>query len=259
MTIAKSLLDGAVFGSIFLFRDVFLGFTWNCKESPLQKKVDLLAKQMEVDVPIRTLEKDSWAWYAHGCSLYGKAAITVPSLQFGTKFKDSEVTAVLAHEIAHIKHNDAFWFGLLVTVTVVAFSIISSWILAPLLPFVVNSLILNGCVLWVIHLRSVSQENQADDEALQYLNNQQKRAFIHFFEKVRKQNLMLRNSINTGTWYGKILNGFVRLIINSNGEDLRARFTHPTLESRIAKVQKSIQEEPSWSWLPWKWRASRAA
>jgi len=215
---------------------------------------------MGVEVPIHVFENDYRPWHAHGCSLYGKAAITVPSLYFGERVNNDQHTAILAHEVAHIKHNDAAWFGLLVVTSVVAFSILGS-VLTPFVPFIVKNILINGCILYVMHFRSVSQENRADDEALQFLNTKQKRAFIRFLEGVRDKNIALRNSINTETWYGKILNGLIRLQINSKGENLQARITHPTLESRIAKIQKSIQEEPSvvWSWLPWKWKVSRAA
>ena len=100
-------LGGPILGSVSAsaFRDLFLGFTVAREISPLQEKTQELAKKMGVTIPVRAVEQSRFSWAAHGCVFFGLAHISVPS-----DLVDSVLhTAILAHEIAHIKLNDCFW------------------------------------------------------------------------------------------------------------------------------------------------------
>jgi len=220
-------------GAVLSARDlllypVILGSSAGC--GSLKKKVDQLKEKMGIDIPITVSANDSFPWAAHGCAVYGRAGITVPTREVGhfTSESDDIRTAILAHEISHIKHNDGAWGLAIILVTFAAFSVIF-WYTFPvvLLPYVD----LFACIpaMTAFFIRSVRQEKAADKEACKYLTSSQKKAFCDFFDRLLKAQIKYRNEKGISNFS----RAWRRLTIDENGESLMGRLTHPTLASRI--------------------------
>lgn len=222
-------INSLIMGSVLSARDLFLypvklGSSAGC--GSLQKKVDQLKEKMGVDIPITVAVNDSFPWAAHGCSVYGRAGITVPST--GVLYSPDTQIAILTHEISHIKHNDGAWMLVAALVTF-AVSTVFLWYTLPAALVTYVEWIAMIPTLAAFFIRSVRQEKAADREACKYLTTSQKKAFCDFFDRLLKAKIKYRNE--------KGLSGFSRawrhLTIDKNGESLLGRLTHPTMTSRI--------------------------
>lgn len=225
-------LGGPILGSVSAsaFRDLFLGFTVAREISPLQEKTQELAKKMGVTIPVRAVEQSRFSWAAHGCVFFGLAHISVPS-----DLVDSDLhTAILAHEIAHIKHNDCFWMFVITTITSIAACSIAPYLFPTSVFF--QQIFCFLSFLFAVHVKSVRQEKFADAEAMRYLNNDQKLAIGEFFEVSREANLRNRAAEGKPKWV-KFLK---RCWIDANGDSLRGKFSHPSLISRIEKFREAL-------------------
>lgn len=214
----------------------FLPGTIGCPRSPLQKKVNELAKRMGVATPIRVVEQDLFPWAAHGAVLYGKGAITVPNAIFHPN--PNAVTGILAHELAHIKHND--WVRIVLILPAIA-TVVSAVLLPLNLPQLVETLLWIVGVCLPLQRVLINRESQADDEALRYLSYVEKRALMNDFDKIRRERLEWRNEKDLSS-----LSRFIRKCrVTSTGEVSLLVRTHPTLSSRIEKIRRSMGS-PSW-------------
>jgi Zn-dependent protease with chaperone function len=233
--------DVGKLSACFLARDYFLvpvktGVDEGCEN--LQEKVDTLRKKMDVPIPIKVVKHSAFPWHAHGALIYGSGGITVPRLFFFQASEDAQI-AILAHEIAHIKHND----GPMLLVTLIIIEVVFNIFLWSVLPAVLLPYL--GLIMYIpfftgIFLRSVYQERLADLEACKYTTNTQKRAMIEVFENLRQKNLEWRNDpAITGIW-----KSLRRLRVDEKGDSLFARITHPPLTERICYITEQIKPEP---------------
>lgn len=251
-TLAPNL---GILSAIPILRDWFLvpvrvGDDDGCEG--LQKKVDDLKRKMDVNIPIKVAEYPLMPWAAHGTACFGAAGITVPSKEIDPEKREEDdlQIAILAHEISHIKHNDGAWIFAVTVVSVVA-SYVLAWLICPPAWIFVAEQVVAIPLLAAMSARSRRQEHAADVEACKYLTDRQKEKIGDWFENIRHARILYRNAPNLST----ISTLWRKFWINSEGEHLIGRLTHPTQKSRVQYFRSQIRNEPSKTsffpkWIP---------
>ncbi len=206
---------------------------------------------MGVDIPIKVAEHPAIPWAAHGGVCFGAGGITVPSTELKENLRENDdvQTAILAHEISHIKHNDGPWI-LVITLVTLAVATVFAWWACPEAWFFIAEQLIVIPVLAALFIRSRIQERAADVEACKHITNAQKQAISDWFEKHRQNRLDDRNDPNLSPVWKLIK----KCLINSDGDSLLGRLTHPSLKSRAQYFRSQITKEPTKttsSWLRW--------
>lgn len=260
MNVTGILLSyNATLGMIHTFRHYFLfPAKWGKEEgcAKLQEKVDALREKMKVSIPIKVAVNPWMSWSAHGAAIYGKGAITVPPSEIdpNEKLSDDVQTALLAHEIAHIKYNDGPWPFL---ITIVVFTV-SSFFLWHVLPIeIAHYGFLFSLIPSISEMfrQMVLQERQADTKACKALSIDQKKAFLNWLER---QWIEMRNYRNDPRVY-TITSIWRKTWYDPGGNFVLKRLSHPTWKERIYLVRSQIKAEervepqikqPRWlSWI----------
>lgn len=141
---------------------------------------------------------------------------------------DKEASGFLVkHEIGHIKHNDGITIPSLLAICHIAsiclglavpsFALVHAIILVELVNIIAHPLITN----W--------REAKADDFAIKHSSPQELVGGIRFFRALQEKYIEKRN---THLWN--------RLFFSSSGES-RLDTSHPSLASRIQKIQKALR------------------
>jgi hypothetical protein len=149
---------------------------------------------------------------------------------------------IIAHELAHIKSNDAF------TIPGIGFlaSLTSSIGLSILLSIgVLSAAASSGFILVAVVIGAVAQiafsqyrEAQADKKALSVCTLEEKRKAKKFLEQLQEDEIKYRNEKNISV----ITQIYRKLTISKTGE-FRLDIMHPSLASRIEMIQKSITDQ----------------
>ena len=218
---------------INIFRHIYLGpVRSRNKENALEEKVSSLAKKMGVRGKIEVVKNNNvgYVFEAYGCSAFGKAGITLPA-HLMNPFSEKTDTAMLAHEIAHIKNNDAMWLWMIPVIVAVAVTVL----FLAVAPLVTAEFL--GFIVEIISLVAYSRfcEQRADLEACKYLTNDEKRAFADWMKSYQKLNLDRRNKKGIGI----IQRLWRNLTYDAKGNDL-LDFFHPSLSTRIKKIEETM-------------------
>lgn len=222
-----------------LYEGVFFGSLWDCKPSSLQQKVDDLANKMGVKTPVKALEDNDQSWRAHGNALFGQAAITVPHLGTNQLFSDDLSTAILAREIAHIKNNDSFRSLLVLTMSVVLPILFPPFSCSGIASKLLWATIKFAGVFGLQHFHTQYLENQADEEVLKILTDNQKKALADWYEQTLIENVQWRSEKEISP----IKKRFRRACVNTNGNYFDANLIHTSLTSRVKRIRDSICEK----------------
>jgi hypothetical protein len=222
----------------FFLLPVKLGDTLYCRK--LQEKADAIAKRMGVQIPITVSEHPSFPFMAHGTVLHGRGGITVPANEW--KKNNPAINAILAHEIAHIKHNDGLIWACLVTVSYVALNILFTCMTG--VPWVGDLMGGLGALL-TLSISSIKREEAADAEALKHITDADKKAFIHLLKREIETNKWVWKDAENEPFYSRF---FTRLLVNSEGEYLLNSLTHPTHANRIKTWEASLTKKPTTLW-----------
>jgi len=154
-------------------------------------------------------------------SPYGTAAVFLR-----TKFYETDKDAcnfAIKHEISHIKHNDAFTMSFVPLVCQLAAAIFGLYYLS--FSYAVRLAVTAGFIS--NSLFSVWREEKADDFAIENSSNEELKGARRLFIAMQEIHIKLSD-----TFLGSIL-------ITPDGEN-RLDFEHPSLKSRIQKIEKAL-------------------
>ncbi|NGX48381.1 MAG: Protease HtpX [Chlamydiae bacterium] len=199
----------------------------------IQKKVNELKKKMNVSIPVTVMTGTEWA--ASNSPAPGEQAeIYFPALPMEEIPTTSDCeTAILAHELAHLKFDHSskqYLYSLLKKIMPIIFSLVASTLIidhffptefANLKFFAkANAIALFFIVVFKDKQHHRVNEVEADTEALKYLNRKEKLARM---EDLKAHQLKARQQQN---WLDEKIGKFFG--------------THPSDKSRIEQIQKNI-------------------
>jgi Zn-dependent protease with chaperone function len=161
-------------------------------------------------------------------SYIGKNACIFLRPEFYKADKDA-CSWVLKHEISHIKHNDLLLHRVVVGSCCLATSIFAKSYLSliPALGLCLSMHLLSSFTI------SNWYESRADDFAIQNSSNEELKGGKAFFMSAARSNLIYRE-------YVASVPSAIRNLLFSEKGDNRTDFSHPSLTSRIEKINKEI-------------------
>jgi hypothetical protein len=137
----------------------------------------------------------------------------------------SACTWSIKHEISHIKNNDNLVIPSIRVICGIALAIFSIFYLSPVSGYFfcvgLNRLI--GTSLWVW------RESKADDFANENSSVEELRGGLRFMKSLQRLNIARRTSFSS------------RIFISKSGEN-RLDLNHPSLDSRIKKIEKELRK-----------------
>lgn len=133
--------------------------------------------------------------------------------------------AIMRHEYTHIRNNDGIMLPCVTTVASTVAAILGCATLSALPSLLLTSI----TSVSSYYLYSQFLERRADDAAIKHSDKKELQAFLKILKQGQTQSLLIRR-----------LQGLkAKLIISSTGDN-RFDLSHPSMSSRIAKLEKAI-------------------
>jgi len=154
----------------------------------------------------------------------GRAVIFV-----NPKFHNADKEAcywLIKHEISHIKNNDYFTMPLVTALCSLAATIFSAFLM-PVIPVLLVTISV-GYIAKTIF--SQYRERKADDFAIDNSSNEELKGGRRILKAMIETNLKARNTL----WR--------KIAFSSTGE-CRLDFAHPSLKSRVKKIENRLQQQ----------------
>lgn len=236
--------------AIFSWRFVFTAEEHRMPDSSrkaLQEQVNSLAKKMGIQKPLYIFETGvlCLAQAMGGASIPGRAGIAIDTDFLKTAGTGQE--AILAHEIAHIAHNDRF-SGLVCQLGVYTISAIATAILLPgivsagLIGGLASALIGTAVSAIALIIFSRWQEKRADIEGFDACSPEGKMGAITFFRTMQQKQLKFRNESNLSV----VAQLWRKFLITAEG-NCRLDILHPSLTTRIDYLyQRGMESGVCW-------------
>lgn len=208
----------------------------------LESKVQELAQKLEINKPIEIMEKNDLTGgaQAQGVALFsGRVGIAIDP-DVVREIPEEQLEFLMAHELSHIKANDAIRLGvvsgIIGAITTLAMSRLFPSSAAHFSPAVMISLMISspaaavGSVVSMIFFSFYSRcrEECADKLGVSICSDAAQKAAPELFEKGRALQLEYRN--NEGC--SSLVKLWRRFLITEDGE-FRFDLFHPSLKNRI--------------------------
>ncbi len=210
------------------------------KRNFIESKIQELAAKLQISKPIELIEiKDlRISAQALGNNFFsGRAAVAIDP-NFAMNSSEAALEFVIAHELAHIKNNDAIRFGVcslagIITTAAICllFPASATQFSNPLLRLVLYSpAFVVGLTVIAVTYPLFSQwiEKRADLLAVSFCSEAAQKAAIEQFEKDRQAYIEIKNSPKSSLWQ--------KLLITPDGE-CRDDLFHPPIKTRINYLQ----------------------
>jgi Zn-dependent protease with chaperone function len=215
------------------------------KRSSVESKIQELAKKLGINKPIELIEKKGLLGpaQAQGVAFFsGRAGIAI-NPDTVDKTPEEELEFLIAHELAHIKANDAIWTGVVPSIIGVimtsALSILFLSSAAYFSPIVMATLMVTYPAAVCLSVSFVAfsifskwREECADKLGLSVCSDAAQKAAPKFFDKIRTSQIEYRNRKE-----GPCLSRLLRRCLITGGGDVRFDIFHPSLETRIKYLQ----------------------
>lgn len=217
------------------------------KKNEIQSKIAQLSSLLKINKTVELFEKQSFFLIAQAQGinlLCGRAAVAINPNKCND-MPDNQIEFILAHELSHIKANDALWLSTILTITVLASDILSPFNFltygVPLLLCSIATTILSITV-FIVTAAFFSKwiEKRADLSAISICSDKAKAESVSFFQQIKKNHILYRNEQNIN----HILKAWRRLVITEEG-DYRLDIFHPSINTRIAYLNQAIHSTQS--------------
>lgn len=211
----------------------------------LQEKTNSIAQRMGLKATPQILLLPKTDWGALGTAQYPnfRGIITVPAELFEktiyeSLLKDSHAF-IIAHELSHFQYHHRYWKN--ITVTIVSIGFLACSLFAGIYSTLGMMVIEAIAIIFSGIFKSILcryQEKKADLHACQYTTDNEKIAFIAWFQLQLKNNLKYRNKEGLS-----FLESFKRkLKVDSLGND-RADWDHPAMTERINYIRNTLDNK----------------
>jgi Zn-dependent protease with chaperone function len=214
------------------------------KRNQIESKIQELAQKLGISKPIELIEKKGLMTgaQAQGIAFFsGRAGIAIDP-DIAHVIPEAELEFVIAHELSHIKANDAMWMGVASSIVGLITTLAMSILFPSSVAFssTVATLILTspaalvGLLVSVIALVVFSKwrEECADKLGFSVCSDAAQKAAPQFFDSMRASQIEYRNN-EEGSCLSRM---WRRFLITEDGE-CRLDILHPSLKTRIKYLQ----------------------